>query len=69
MDNKRIAICEDIITKKDRKYWKMVYLHELAHIIAGIGHTAAFHNLLDAMISLYNEETGEDLKNDYQDIR
>ena len=68
-DKHRIAICEDIITKQDRRYWKMVYLHELAHILTGGGHTAEFHKLLDAMISLYNEATGENLQNDYQGIK
>lgn len=66
VEMRRIAICETIITKQDRNYWKMVYLHELAHILTNSGHTAAFHKLLDAMIKLYNEEMGEDLKNDYQ---
>lgn len=66
VDKNRIAICDDIITKQDRKYWKMVYLHEMAHLITGTGHTAEFHKLLDAIISIYNHETGENLKNDYQ---
>lgn len=69
VDKHRIAICEDIITGQNRRYWKMVYLHELAHVITGGGHTAAFHKLLDAMISIYNEETGENLQNDYQGIK
>ena len=63
---RRIAICETIITKQDQNYWKMVYLHELAHILTNSEHTVIFHKLLDAMINLYNEETGESLKNDYQ---
>lgn len=68
-DKYRIAICEDIVTMQDRRYWKMVYLHELAHILTGGGHTAVFHRLLDAMINLYNEETGENLQNDYQGMK
>ena len=65
---RRIALCEDIITKENESYWKMVFLHELVHILTNSDHSKIFHELLDSMIDLYNEETGEQLKNDYEGI-
>ena len=66
--SQRIAICEDIITQHDREYWKMVFLHEFTHILTNCGHTVEFHKVLDGLIEIYNQETGERLVNDYQGL-
>ena len=64
--NMSIGINAEIMSKKYGDVWKMAYIHELAHLLSpGYGHSLAFHRLLDAMLDLYNQETGAKLKNNY----
>lgn len=43
----------------------LVILHELAHVIHGGDHDAAFHAALDDLIEQYNAVTGSHVVNDY----
>lgn len=64
--NMSIGINTEIMSKKYGDVWKMAYIHELAHLLSpGYGHSLEFHRLLDAMLELYNQETGARLKNNY----
>lgn len=68
--NMSIGINTEIMSKRYGDVWKMAYIHELAHFLSpGYGHSLAFHRLLDAMLDLYNQETGAKLKNNYYGLK
>ena len=47
------------------EYAQFVFMHELAHVVTGEGHTTAFHDKLNEMIDIYNEATGANIVNDF----
>lgn len=52
--------------RQGRDYAVMVFLHELAHLITREpGHTAAFHQYLDYLLSEVETFSGIPVKNDY----
>lgn len=46
-------------------YAAFVFMHELAHVVTGEGHTSAFHDKLNEMIDIYNKATGANIVNDF----
>lgn len=51
---------------KGTGYASMIFMHELTHIIVGsYDHSAAFHYILNRLISRYNAITGGAIENDY----
>lgn len=61
-----VGIAQEAIAQ-GRQYACLVWLHELCHVLCGMGegHTELFHSMLNQMLILTNEATGENIKNDY----
>ena len=64
-----VGIAEEGIAQ-GREYTAFLWLHELCHVLCGRGedHTPLYHAMLDQLLLITNEATGEDIQNDYQGL-
>jgi len=49
---------------KGPEYTQFLFLHECTHIITGHDHDHVFHGQLNQLLSIFNETTGANLRND-----
>ena len=63
-----IGISSEVLEDTDENYIILVLLHEIAHLLSGQGHNAAFTGCLDKLLAEYNKKTGANIANDYAGI-
>lgn len=61
-----ICIKEECIAK-GREYTIMCFWHEFVHCLVDFKNPPLFHAMLDGLLKLYEERTGEHIENDYCD--